>query len=182
MKIIIDTDELAKLQADAETIVLKAEAQDTLIKILNLEKKIAEIKEVAKTKLLEEGKKKNPNFKSWEADLVRVSMRAYGAKYFVSDSEFALAPKELFSTEATVIAPNEDIETIKTSLEKAGYQVKVTKGKEGEKIAIKRAVNTKAVDKWVKEHRGMPTGIVEVKERPVSLNFAKIGEEDSENE
>ncbi len=182
MKLIIDTDELAKLKTNAEAIVLETDAQATLVKILDLEKQVAQIKEVAKAKLLEEGKKKNPNFKSWEADLVRVSMRAYGAKYFVSDAEFNLAPKDLFTTEATVIAPNAEIDAIKDSLEKAGYAVKTTKGKDGEKMAIKRTVNTKAVDKWVKEHRGMPTGIIEIKERPVSLNFAKIGEEEGEDE
>lgn len=182
MKLIIDTDELAKLQAEAEAVVLKTEAQDTLLRILELEQKVADIKEVAKSKLLEEGKKLNPNFKSWEADRVRISMRAYGAKYFVSDMEFDLAPKELFSTEVTVIAPNEATDAIQQELAKAGYVVKTTKSKEGEKVAIKRAVNTKAVDKWIKEQRGMPTGIVEVKERPVSLTFAKVGDEEEGEE
>ncbi len=180
MKIIIDTDEMAKLTAEAEKVTLQLEAQETLIKILDLEKQVDQLLATAKEKLLAESKKLNPNFKSWEADKVRVKMRPYGARYFVSDSDFENAPKELFTTEAKVIAPNENMEKIKESLAKAGFEVKITKGEDGEKLAIKRTVNTKAVDKWVKEHRGMPTGIVEVKERPVSFVIAKIGEEEEE--
>lgn len=80
MKITIDTDELAKLQASADKITLEQEAEITLARILEIEAQIAEIKDTAKAKLLEEGKKLNPNFKSWEADAIRISMRAFGAK------------------------------------------------------------------------------------------------------
>lgn len=183
MKITIDTDELAKLQASADKITLEQEAEITLARILEIEAQIAEIKDTAKAKLLEEGKKLNPNFKSWEADAIRISMRAFGAKYYVSDSEFALAPKDLFKTEATVIAPNEDYDSITEALNKAGFEVAKTKGKDGEKVKISRTVDTKAVDKWEKEHRGLPAGIIQVAERPVSLSFSmKAGGEEGDNE
>lgn len=172
MKITIDTDELAKLSASAELIKLQPEAEVTLSRILEIESQIAEIKELAKAKLLEEGRKLNPDFKSWEADTIRISMRAYGAKYYVSDSDFALAPKELYKTEATVIAPNEDYDTITEALAKAGFTVASSKTKDGEKLKISRAVDTKAVEKWEKAHRGLPTGIVQVAERPTSLSFS----------
>lgn len=172
MKITIDTDELAKLSASAELIKLEPEAEVTLSRILEIESQIAEIKELAKAKLLEEGRKLNPDFKSWEADSIRISMRAYGAKYYVSDSDFALAPKELYKTEATVIAPNEDYDTITEALGKAGFSVASSKTKDGEKLKISRTVDTKAVEKWEKAHRGLPTGIVQVVERPTSLSFS----------
>lgn len=172
MKITIDTDELAKLSASAELIKLEPEAEETLARILELESQIAEIKDLAKAKLLEEGRKLNPDFKSWEADSIRISMRAYGAKYYVSDSDFALAPKELYKTEATVIAPNEDYDTITEALGKAGFSVASSKTKDGEKLKISRTVDTKAVEKWEKAHRGLPTGIVQVAERPTSLSFS----------
>lgn len=172
MKITIDTDELAKLSASAELIKLEPEAEVTLSRILELESQIAEIKDLAKAKLLEEGRKLNPDFKSWEADSIRISMRAYGAKYYVSDSDFALAPKELYKTEATVIAPNEDYDTITEALTKAGFSVASSKTKDGEKLKISRTVDTKAVEKWEKTHRGLPTGIVQVAERPTSLSFS----------
>jgi len=183
MKITIDTDELAKLSASAELIKLEPEAEVTLSRILEIESQIAEIKELAKAKLLEEGRKLNPDFKSWEADTIRISMRAYGAKYYVSDSDFNLAPKELFKTEATVVAPNEDYETITSALKGAGFEVAVTKGKDGEKLKIARTVDTKAVEKWEKANRGLPTGIVQVAERPTSLSFSiKAGAEEADNE
>lgn len=172
MKIIIDTDELAKLQANADVITLEPEAEETLARILELEAQIADIKETAKAKLLEEARNLNANFKSWEADNIRISMRAFGAKYYVSDADFNLAPKELYKTEATVIAPNEDYDIITTALEKAGFKVAVSKTKEGEKMKISRTVDTKAVDKWEKTYRGLPTGIVQVAERPMSLSIS----------
>src|SRR5947208_6428004 len=106
MKLIIDTEELSKLKDEAGKLQLKPEAESTLARILELEGQIAEIKEAAKVRLIEEGRKLNPNFKSWEADTVKVSMRAYGSKYYVSEGDIDLAPKELFMTEATVTAPN----------------------------------------------------------------------------
>lgn len=182
-KITIDTDELAKLQQSAETIILEVEAEETLARILELETQIAEIKETAKAKLLEEAKKLNPDFKSWEADTVRISMRAFGAKYYVSDTDFEQAPKELFKTEATVIAPNETYDTIIEALKGAGFEVAKSKTKEGEKLKISRTVDTKAVDKWEKQHRGLPIGINLIAERPVSLSFSlKAGGEEADNE
>lgn len=174
MKITIDTDELKKLKADADKIVLEPEAEAVLTRILELEGQIAEIKDNAKAKLLEEGKKLNPDFKSWEADTVRVSMRAFGAKYYVSDSEFDLAPKDLFKTEAVVVVPNEPLNDIKDDIEAIeGYSIATTKTKDGaEKLKITRTVDTKAVDKWEKQHRGLPAGIIQVGERPVSLSFS----------
>lgn len=172
MKITIDTDELAKLKVQAETIKLEPEAEEVLARILELDEQVSQLKETAKAKLLEEGRKLSPDFKSWEADTVRVSMRAYGAKYYVSDTDYELAPKELYKTVATVIAPNEGYDHISEALEKAGFTVDATKGKDGEKLKINRVVDTKAVAKWEKQHRGLPTGIVEVTERPTSLTFS----------
>jgi len=79
--------------------------------------------------LVEEGRKLNPNFKSWEADTVKVSMRAYGAKYYVSEGDIDLAPKELFKTEATVAAPNSSVGEIVETLKAAGFPLTVSKGK-----------------------------------------------------
>lgn len=179
MKLIIDTEELTKLKDQAGKITLEPEAESTLARILELEGQIAEIKEAAKLRLFQEGRNLNPNFKSWEADSIKVSMRAYGAKYFVSEGDIDLAPKELFKTEVTVAAPNVSVGELVETLQAAGFPVAVSKGKDGkERLDIKRSVDTKAVDKWIKQH-GLPTGIEEFKERPVSLSFdfKKVKEE-----
>ena len=181
MKLIIDTDELTQLKAQAENIVLEPQAEAVLLRILELETQLAGIKEAAKLRLAEEGKKLNPNFKSWEADKVKVSMRAYGAKYYVSEVDIQFAPKELFKTEATVLAPNEDITSITSTLERVGFPVTMAKGKDGqERLDIKRVVDTKAVDKWIKAHQGLPVGIGEFTERPVSINIALKDKEGNE--
>lgn len=181
MKLIIDTDDLTQLKDEAGKLTLEPAAESTLARILELETQIAEIKEAAKARLIEEGRKLNPNFKSWEADTVKVSMRAYGAKYYVSEGDIDLAPKELFKTEATVAAPNASVGEIVETLKAAGFPVTVSKGKDGkERLDIKRTVDTKAVDKWVKAQNGLPIGIIEAAERPVSLTFALKAKEENE--
>lgn len=183
MQITIDTNELTKLKAEAEVIKLSPEAEQTLTRISEIEAQIAEIKDIAKAQLLERAKELNPDFKSWEADNVRVSMRPYGAKYYVNEAELDMAPKDLFKTEADVITPNETIDVIVDSLKAAGFEVATTKTKGEEKLKISRSVDTKAVDKWVKEHRGMPTGIGIFVDRPVSLTWSpKAGGEEADNE
>ena len=180
MKLIIDTEELVKLKDEAGKLQLEPEAESTLARILELEGQIAEIKEAAKLRLFQEGRNLNPNFKSWEADSIKVSMRAYGAKYFVKESELDYAPQELFKTEVTVQAPNRPINQIAEELEAVGYPVTSAKAKDGtEKLDVKRSVDTKAVDKWIKVNNGAPVGIGEFKERPVSLSFdfKKVKEE-----
>lgn len=183
MQITIDTNELTKLKADAEVIKLSPEAEQTLARISEIEAQIAEIKDIAKAKLLERAKELNPDFKSWEADNIRVSMRPYGAKYYVIDAELDMAPKDLYRTEADVVTPNEPVDVIVKALSDAGFTVASTKTKGEEKLKISRTVDTKAVDKWVKEHRGMPTGIGIFVDRPVSLTWgAKNNGEEADNE
>ena len=57
----------------------------------------------------------------------------------------------------------------------------MSKSKDGkERLDIKRVVDTKAVDKWIKTSNGLPVGIIEAAERPVSLTFALKNKEDNE--
>lgn len=171
MKYTIDTEELAKLKAELDVIKLEPAAETTLARIIQISEEVEQLKELAKEQLLAKARELNPNFKSWEADTIRISMRPYGAKYYINEAEFALAPKELFTTKADVIAPNVDFKEIEQKLTDAGFTVDKTKTKGEEKLKISRSVDTKAVDKWVKEHRGLPTGVNIVLERPVSLSF-----------
>jgi len=181
MQITIDTDELKHLKEELEVIKLEPVAESTLARIIQLSDQVEKLKDIAKEQLLARAKELNPNFKSWEADLIRISMRPYGAKYYVNEAEFTLAPKELFTTKADVIAPNVDFSEIEKALTDIGFAVDKTKTKGEEKLKISRAVDTKAVDKWVKEHRGMPTGINIVPDRPVSLSF-NLKDTDTEGE
>jgi hypothetical protein len=181
MKLIIDTDELTQLKAEASKVILEPAAEQVLTRILELEEQVAQIKEAAKARLIEEGRKLNPNFKSWEADNVKVSMRTYGTKYYIKEAELDYTPHELFKTEATVLAPNTSIESVRERLKDAGFTVTTTKGKDGsERLDIKRVVDSKAVDKWVKERNALPTGIGEFTERPVALSFGLKNKEEND--
>lgn len=181
MKLIIDTDELTQLKAEASKVVLEPAAEQVLTKILELEEQVAQIKEAAKARLIEEGRKLNPNFKSWEADSVKVSMRTYGTKYYIKEAELDYAPQELFKTEATVTAPNRPIGQIAEELGEIGYPVTAAKTKDGsERLDIKRVVDSKAVDKWVKERQALPAGIGEFTERPVALSFGLKNKEEND--
>ena len=69
------------------------------------------------------------------------------------------------------------------ALKSIGYPVTVAKSKDGkERLDIKRTVDTKAVDKWIKAQNGLPVGIGEFTERPVSLTFGLKSKEEHERE
>lgn len=177
MIITIDTEDIKKLHLEAENIVLEPQAENVLKQIIELEDMIAAVKETAKKKLEIEAYKLNPHFKSWQSDEVKVTMRAYGAKYFISDVDFKDADKEMFRTEVVVVAPNEDYDVIVKKLNDIGFEVQTMKTDAGMKYKISRTVETKAVDKYEKQYGRMPAGISHVKDRKKSLTIVLRQEE-----
>ena len=130
----IKVEKLNKLTKKADEIFLSAEGEQVLVQLLEIRDQVDKAIADAEEKLEKKALKLNPNFKSIQGDLVKVSYRSYGSRYYVDESLLTELDPELYKE-------------------------------------VKRySVNTKAVDKWVKEHKGMPVGIVEV-ERKKSLKF-----------
>lgn len=108
----IDIDKLEELVADSDKILLKPEAEDTLVKLLQIRDQVeAAIKE-AELKLEEEALKINPNFRSIRADKVKVFYRFYGAKYKIDESLIKYIPKELYTIKTSFLAVADEIEKI----------------------------------------------------------------------
>jgi hypothetical protein len=164
VKITIDLDELGGLVEEGEKIFLKPEAEQALLKILDLEEKIAEIKDLAKATLLQKANELNPNFKSLSSDEVRITCRAYGDRFYIEPENLDMASQELYKREVVIDAPDEEMIN---ELQGNGYPIR----------KVVRKVDTKAVEKFVKANRGMPTGISEYPEdtRPKQLSFSRKG-------
>jgi len=133
----IDIDRVGDLTVNADEIFLKPEGERVLVKLLDLQEQIENAISEAKIKLEVAALKANPNFSSIQANKVKVYYRAFGAKYYIDESNIKMAPKELYQAE--------------------------------EKVVYK--IDTKAVDKWIDQHGGPPTGINEV-ERKKTLTFS----------
>lgn len=132
----INIEDIDQLVKDADKIFLSPEGEKELVKLLNIRKQVDEAIELAEKKLEEAALKINPNFSSIQSDKVKVYYRAYGAQYYLDETQINLTPKELYTTESKVV-----------------YKI-----------------DSKLVEKWVDQHKGMPAGIKEV-ERIKQLKF-----------
>lgn len=140
----IDLEQLDNLVADSDKIFLSAEAEQVLMKLLDIQKQVEEAIDAAEKKLEETGLKLNPDFKSIEADKIRVYYRAYGTRYKIDDSLVEQIPAELYTTKKVYSA------------------------------------DTKAIEKYADEHKGLPVGIIEP-ERVKKLTFSLKDKHNSED-
>lgn len=181
----IDIEKVKDLVGEADLILIKPEAENVLLQLLDLKDQIEAAIDEAEKKIEEAALRINPTFKSIRSDNLKVTYREYGAKYYVDESQLELAPKELYRTEIKVIAANGMENTdLKATLKKnLGWDVKVSEKTDGTlKDEINRAVDAKAVSKWVKDHKAMPTGIIEDKNRTKSLSFSRRTKQQHEAE
>lgn len=179
MIIHIDTSHVEKLIADADKVLTEQEAEEVLIKFIELEKVLEAAHKDIKERLLKKAQEINPNFKSFSGDQVKIIMKPIGAKYYVREEDIDLAPDVLYKTDASVRVPNLSIDKIVKLLESVSLQVNSKKTKTGNELSIKRVVDSKAVDKWIKEHRALPSGIIEPI-RDTSLTWSEKGENKDE--
>ena len=105
MKITIDTDEVKKLTADAKNILLSAEAENSILALLDMQEQIELAIDEAKKSIEEEALKINPNFSSVKSDKVKVFYRAYGARFLIDESKLKQLPID-FYTKVTKISAN----------------------------------------------------------------------------
>jgi len=89
----IDTDELGKLVQDADKILLEPEAEETLLRLLDIERQITEAIKAAKVKLEETALSINPNFKAVVGEKITVGYQYFGGqRYAVDETLIAKIP------------------------------------------------------------------------------------------
>ena len=173
MIISVDLTDLEKLSSEGEKIFLKPEAETALLKILELEEKIKEVKEQARKALEEAALKYNPNFKSITADNLKIYYRSYGSKYLIDESQIKEIDPSIYSTEVEAIPQNGlSIDEISGKLSSLGWAVKSSDREGIVKYSVARVADTKAIEKFVKENKAFPLGVIEA-DRPKSITFSK---------
>ena len=88
-KIIIYTDEISKLALEAGKLVFKKEAEEELVKLLEIKKKIDKAIEKVKEQIKQAGESILTNFKGVEGRRVKAIYSYHGAKYEIQDPQKA---------------------------------------------------------------------------------------------
>lgn len=102
----IKIENLEKLVEDADQILLTPEAEQVLVQLLDIQEQVETAIDEAKKRLETAALAKNPNFKSIQADKIKVFYRSYGSRYKIDESLLQYIPQELYTTK-TVYSANE---------------------------------------------------------------------------
>jgi len=105
MKISLDTDQVKDLSQKADQIVFSPEAEDTLLKLLDLQEQLEVAIKDAKTKIEKSALEMDKNFMSVQGDKVKVSYRAFGSRYSLDESHLKDLPENLY-TKSVKYYPN----------------------------------------------------------------------------
>ena len=100
----IDLDDVAQLVKDGEQILFTPEAEESLIQLLELKHKVEQAYETAKLRIEEAALKQDPNFKSVQADKIKVGYRTFGAKYSIDQQHIDDLSPDLY-TKTTRFSP-----------------------------------------------------------------------------
>ncbi|MCG3176857.1 MAG: hypothetical protein MOGMAGMI_01821 [Candidatus Omnitrophica bacterium] len=173
MKITIDTELVTKLIAKGNDIFLEPDGDKSLQTFLEMKALLDQAEQDIKDKLEATASRFNPNFKSIHGDHVVVYRRSYGSQYYVEEDKIDKVPQELYEThvDATFQLAARPISEIVKAAGEAGFVVTKKKKAGKEVYSIDRKVDSKAIEKWVKENGGMPYGIFEDTERKSSLTI-----------
>lgn len=104
MKITVDLEQVAELVMKGKDIFLTPKAEKSLLKLLDLQKKIDEAINTAKKLIEEQGIAHNENFTSIKGDKLKIMYRVYGAKYAIDSTRIADLPSEFYKV-STSYAP-----------------------------------------------------------------------------
>lgn len=81
--------DIHQLATDGEKLIFKKEAEESLVKLLELKQKVDEAIEKVKEAIKQAGEQILPNFKGVEGEVIKCIYRYYGAKYEIEDEEKA---------------------------------------------------------------------------------------------
>jgi ElaB/YqjD/DUF883 family membrane-anchored ribosome-binding protein len=88
-QIVIYPDEISKLAEEGGKLVFKKEAEEELVKLLKIKKKIDEAIKRVKEQIKQAGESILPNFKGVEGRMVKAIYSYHGAKYEIQDPQKA---------------------------------------------------------------------------------------------
>ena len=92
----IDIERLDNLVSNADQILIRPEAEQVLLQLLDIQEQVESALKEAKKKIEESALRINPNFKSIKADNIKVYYRQYGQKYRLDESYLPQISKELY--------------------------------------------------------------------------------------
>ena len=115
----IDIEKIAELVTKSDDIFMSAGGEQVLVDLLTIQEQVENAIATAKEKLEAAALKANPNFSSIQGDKVKVYYRAYGAKYYVDESNINLAPKEFYTVESKV-SYKIDTKALEKSIDQTG--------------------------------------------------------------
>jgi len=126
-QIVIYPDEISKLALEAGKLVFKKEAEEELVKLLEIKKKIDETIEKVKEQIKQAGESILPNFKGVEGRMVKAIYSYHGAKYEIQD------PQKAQGFYRIVVYEKPDTETIDNYVKEYGELPEGVVAKEREK-------------------------------------------------
>lgn len=101
MIIHVDTDDLQKLVVQGSKIVTSPEAEDALMKLLELQHTVDAAIVEAKKQIENTALAYDPNFTSVQSDKIKVGYRVFGAKYSIDPAYLEKLPAELYKTKVS---------------------------------------------------------------------------------
>ena len=143
-KIIIYPDEISKLALEAEKLVFKKEAEEELVKLLEIKKKIDETIEKVKEQIKQAGESILPNFKGVEGRRVKAIYSYHGSKYEIQD------PQKAQGFYRIMVYEKPDTETIDNYVKEYGELPEGVVAKEREKsLSLRLKENVKSLEEKV---------------------------------
>lgn len=92
----IDIENLNELVTKADGIFLTPKGEETLVQLLDIQKKVEDAINTAKTVLEQAALKLNRDFKSIQGDKIKVAYRYYGSQYYLDETLVAEVDPELY--------------------------------------------------------------------------------------
>lgn len=134
MKITIDTDKLTKLKQDGEKIIFEAEAEKSIMELLDIQEKLEKIIDQLKADLAEEALDYDKNFKSIESDNLRIMFRKYGGRYKIDKTRIKEVSRKLYRVNKRYYPENDEID--KWADENDGLPLGVIERDRSKKLSI----------------------------------------------
>lgn len=181
----IEIEKIPELVAKADEIFFSPDGEKVLAEFLRIKDQVDEAYETIKKTLDEAGLKHDPNFKKIRGDLVSVTRKSYGSKYFVRWDDADKLPAGVATMTVDLVGDAQTVAFLPEFLQSLNqFKLQLAeKGKgDDKKQKISFSVNTKEVDKMVKLSGNLPDGIEPAEERSTTLSFKLIAHEDEESE
>jgi len=169
-EIIVKESQLNLIRQDADKIIINNNAEIHLLKLLELQKLVEDTLAYCKERLAEKAAELDPDFKAIVSDSLKIMYRAYGSKYGIDESQIDQVPEELLIPTRTINA------------DKVMQYLQTQPGVDPNKfLDTSYSLDTKALDKYMKNHPTLPVGIKEYdRKKQLSITLKKSGVKDGE--